>query len=170
MNSFKNIREKLSLGQQEIAQWLGISTKLEEQFEQGTGTLPPHAMIQFARLEAMILQIETGQFNIKELHNHNGITLTPSNKRKLAHLQQTIQLQKQLLLLQARYASLSQQLTVVTQLMNDPRGEKSEKELCWLKMVYWQLSAMQAKFDEGKQVLLKGKILRLQMELAMMEK
>ena len=172
MNSLKNTREKLSLGQQEIAQWLGITPNQEEQYEQGTGTLPPHAMIQLARLESMILQIETGYLSTADLNGSNGTTGTMptlSDKRKLERIQHTIKLQKQLLALQARYASLAQQLSFVTQLMKDSEI-KSEKELRWLKMVYWQLATMQSKCNEGKQFILKGKILRLQMELEMMNK
>src|SRR6476620_6772245 len=148
MSSLANLYEKLSLSRQELAQWIGLTTAELERYEQGTSYLPVPAQLQLNKLEMLLQQI-----NPEPSEPSNNIT--GMHTRIQQHIRETIRLRNQLAALQARHAALAQQIGELSRKMEDHRQEKTEKALSWLKILHWQLSSLQTKFDEQHQGIIK---------------
>lgn len=85
-------------------------------------------------------------------------------------IDKTIQLHQQLAIVEAKYASLQQQVEMAKSLLDNSSNEKSEKELIWLNMMYSHLNLVLSKYYETKILPLKAQIWRMHMEFDAMKK
>ena len=164
MSSLKNIREKFGISQQQVAHWLGISRSLAAHYERGIRSLPTHALLQLAKLEIVLAEFEknvsgdTKHSDDLPVADDGSLSLDP----KLAfQLYKVKMLQQQLFVLQSRHAVLQQQMLLVKKMMDSCNGQTGEKEKLWLQMLYHGLCCKISKFDESKQLPLRGKILEM---------
>ena len=171
MSSLKNIREKLGISQQEAADWLGISRSLAEHYERGTRSLPTHALLQLAKLEILIAEFEKQHGSLST--NHDGMETAlqdkeprhpvPLHPRKALALARAERLEHQLFVLKSRHNILQQRMLLIQHLIDNGKEQASEKEKCWLQMLYHGLNAGLSKFDETKQLPLKAKIMEMKL-------
>ena len=176
MSSLKNIREKFGISQQQVAHWLGISRSLAAHYERGIRSLPTHALLQLAKLEIVLAEFEknvSGDMNHGEDKNvscdtNHGDDLPvvayaalPLHPKLAFQLDKAERLQQQLSMLQSRHAVLQQQMLLIKKMMDSGNGQTGEKEKLWLQMLYHGLCCKISKFDESKQLPLRGKILEM---------
>ena len=175
MSSLKNIREKFGISQQQVAHWLGISRSLAAHYERGIRSLPTHALLQLAKLEIVLAEFEKNVSGDAK-HNDKNVSCDTSHGDDLSvgddaalsldpklafQLYKVKRLQQQLWVLQSRHAVLQQQMLHIKKMMDSGNGQTGEKEKLWLQMLYHGLCCKISKFDESKQLLLKGKILQM---------
>ena len=167
MSSLKNIREKFGISQQQVAHWLGISRSLAEHYERGIRSLPTHALLQLAKLELVLAEFEKNVPGDTGLGKANSDLLLaddvalPLHPKLAFQLDKAERLQQQLSVLQSRHAVLQQQMMLIKKMMDSGNDQTGEKEKLWLQMLYDGLCCKILKFDESKQLPLRGKILEM---------
>ena len=175
MSSLKNIREKFGISQQQVAHWLGISRSLAAHYESGIRSLPTHALLQLAKLEIVLAEFEKNvsgdtkhsDKNVSCDTNHGDDlpvgddAAVPLHPKLAFQLDKAERLQQQLWVLQSRHAVLQQQMLLIKKMMDSGNGQTGEKEKLWLQMLYYGLCCKISKFDESKQLPLRGKILEM---------
>jgi len=179
MNGLKNIREKLGLSQQDIAHWLCISRSLVTLVELGSRSLPSAALIKLSELEIMIAAFENEQGTVEKTSDEAYFTTSPADNiedskipihpRLAFELEKANRALRQLSLLKNKHAVLQQQLLLIKHIMDNSNGQTSEKEKCWLDMVYHAASYKASKYDEAKQLPLKAKVLYMRVKEEMMK-
>jgi transcriptional regulator with XRE-family HTH domain len=180
MNGLKNIREKLGVSQQDIAHWLGISRSLATHFEIGSRSLPAAALIKLSKLEIIIYAFEKEHGTVEKTTDEDNFTAKPLNNiddttppmhpRLAFELEKRNQVQRKLLLLKNKYSVLQRQVLLIKHVMDKINEKTSEKEKCWLQMVYDTACYKASKYDDTKQLPLKAKLLEMRVKEEMKNK
>ena len=172
MNSLKNIREKFGLSQQEVAHWLGISRSLVTHYEIGSRSLPVEALVKLSKLQLMVSEFETANGTVEQTIAQESLKAFPNKEDKLQaplhpklalEMDKTDRLHRQLAIYKTKHAVLQQQQMLIQHIMDQTATEASEKEKLWLQMLYHGVCHNISKFDEGKQLPLKAKILEMKL-------
>jgi len=168
MSSLKMIRSTFGISQQQVAHWLGISRSLAEHYEHGIRSLPTHALVKLSRLQIMISDFEKVHGRVEQTNAEESLKTSMNNPAELPtspdpilsrELDKTERLHRQLSIYKSKHAVLQQQLMLIQNIMDNTAAESNEKEKLWLQMLYHIVSHKISKYDEGKQLPLKAKIL-----------
>jgi len=172
VSNLKNIREKFGISQQQVAHWLGISRSLAQHFEGGIRRLPVHALVKLSKLQLMVSAFETAYGTVEQTIAQESLKASPNKRNeqqvplhpKLAReMDKTDQLHRQLAIYKSKHAVLQQQQMLIQHIMDQTATEAGEKEKLWLQMLYHGVCHKISKFDEGKQLPLKAKILEMKL-------
>lgn len=169
MNGIKMIRLKLGLNQQQVAEWLGVSRSLVTHYELESRSLPSHAVLRLARLEALVDSIQkekmAGRFNTNEykLTPERNARLQRSIKLNAAYCSRKAEkLRRDLEELRLAQAQTIEWLQTLGRLLSehDPGAENMEKE--WLQFQYNLALKKMERCDETEQLKIMIKLAPLE--------
>ena len=166
MNGIRSIRLKFGLNQQQIALWLGISRSLVAHYERETRSLPTSAVLQLARLEILIDNMQQAK--------RTGTTkyeIHPSSAERHIQTQKVLQqhaeicsykaekMRKELTDLQIMHKQTLEWLQVLENMLADPASAAYDKmELLWLQVQQRQALKKLGQCDEAAQLKARVKI------------